>query len=123
MRKKCGKNILMLIQIQVSFSSFNKQKSFLKFPGGSTERLNTIVKSILLRRTKNQICAETNKPIVRKNLFLNHNPVSYTLKPNPFSPNNRIKKLFANGWVRTHDLISITPIFLYLNPIQLGHKN
>nr|CAD2144813.1 unnamed protein product [Meloidogyne enterolobii] len=30
----------------------------------STERLNTIVKSILLRRAKNQICTITNKPMI-----------------------------------------------------------
>uniref|UniRef100_A0A914ZAY7 Transcription termination factor 2 n=1 Tax=Panagrolaimus superbus TaxID=310955 RepID=A0A914ZAY7_9BILA len=30
----------------------------------ATERLNTLVKSILLRRTKNQICSVTNKPLV-----------------------------------------------------------
>lgn len=47
---------------------FSEEKMWKEFIDNSskksTERLNTIVKSILLRRAKNQICAMTNKPMI-----------------------------------------------------------
>ena len=49
-------NSSSLLFISVICILFIKEKS--------TERLNTIVKSILLRRSKNQICNVTNKPMV-----------------------------------------------------------
>ncbi|KAL3113512.1 hypothetical protein niasHT_015856 [Heterodera trifolii] len=49
-------------------SPFSEEKMWKEFimtsSGTSAQRLNVIVKSILLRRTKNQICTETNRPIV-----------------------------------------------------------
>uniref|UniRef100_A0A914HDF7 Transcription termination factor 2 n=1 Tax=Globodera rostochiensis TaxID=31243 RepID=A0A914HDF7_GLORO len=49
-------------------SPFSEEKVWKEFimssSATSAQRLNVIVKNVLLRRTKNQICAETNRPIV-----------------------------------------------------------
>ncbi|CAG9537895.1 unnamed protein product [Cercopithifilaria johnstoni] len=48
----------------VPFSEEAIWKEYIMSAHSSSQRLNTLVKGLLLRREKNQICAETNKPIV-----------------------------------------------------------
>ncbi|VBB28990.1 unnamed protein product, partial [Acanthocheilonema viteae] len=48
----------------VPFSEEAIWKEYIMSAHSSSQRLNTLVKGLLLRREKNQLCGETNKPIV-----------------------------------------------------------